>query len=44
MRLKLAFWVSMFLNVHLAGCVLCLMAAFSAGRPKASHPMGCKTS
>ena len=35
---------SMFLCVQTPACVLCLMAAFSAGRPKASKPMGCSTS
>ena len=31
---------SMFLSVQSRGCVPCLMAAFSAGRPNASHPNG----
>ncbi len=34
----------MFLWVQTPAWVLCLMAAFSAGRPKASKPMGCSTS
>src|SRR6266545_1406794 len=29
--------------VHSLGWMPRLMAAFSAGRPKASHPMGCRT-
>src|SRR5215472_1074843 len=29
--------------VHVRGCVLALIAAFSAGKPNASHPMGCNT-
>ena len=44
MRLIVASAWSMFLYVQAAACVLCLMAAFSAGRPKASKPMGCSTS
>ena len=30
-------------DFHVAGGTLCLMAAFSAGIPKASQPMGCNT-
>ena len=44
MRWKLACWVAMLSYVHFAGWLLCLMAAFSAGRPKASQPIGCSTS
>ena len=44
MRRMVASAWSMFRYVHAAACVLCLMAAFSAGRPKASNPMGCSTS
>ena len=35
---------AMFSCVHFPAWVLCLMAAFSAGRPNASNPMGCRTS
>ena len=31
---------SMFPIVHCRGCAPCLIAAFSAGSPKASKPMG----
>ncbi len=34
---------SMFCQVHFAGGTLLAMAAFSAGRPKASQPIGCRT-
>ena len=34
---------SMFSCVHTAGCTPFSMAAFSAGRPKASQPIGCRT-
>jgi len=37
------FMMAMFSAVHLAGCVFLSMAAFSAGRPNASQPMGCST-
>jgi hypothetical protein len=30
-------------RVHFAGGTLFLIAAFSAGRPNASQPMGCNT-
>jgi len=33
----------MLLLVHVRGCVLFWMAAFSAGKPKASQPMGWST-
>ena len=35
--------VAMFSRVHWAGGTLFSIAAFSAGRPKASQPMGCST-
>jgi hypothetical protein len=35
--------VAILSSVHLAGGTPLAMAAFSAGRPKASHPMGCST-
>ena len=35
--------LSMFFNVHACGWILFLIAAFSAGRPKASKPIGMKT-
>jgi len=35
--------VSMLAYVQSAGCVLFLIAAFSAGSPNASQPMGCST-
>ena len=38
-----AFMVAMFSYVQTAGCTPLSMAAFSAGRPKASHPIGCRT-
>ena len=38
-----AFMVAMFSYVHTAGCTPLSMAAFSAGRPKASHPIGWST-
>ena len=44
MRFMVARAWSMFLYVQAAAWVLSLMAAFSAGRPKASKPMGCSTS
>ena len=34
---------AMLSSVHASGCVPFLMAAFSAGRPKASQPNGCRT-
>ena len=34
---------SMLAYVHFAGAVRFLIAAFSAGRPKASQPIGCST-
>ena len=37
-----AFMYAMLSRVHFAGGTLFLMAAFSAGRPNASQPMGCK--
>ena len=33
----------MFAYVQSAGCEFFLIAAFSAGRPKASQPIGCST-
>ena len=33
----------MFESVHSLGGVLFLMAAFSAGSPNESHPIGCST-
>ncbi len=33
----------MFAYVQSAGCEFFLIAAFSAGSPKASQPMGCRT-
>ena len=35
--------VAMLSYVHLAGGTLFAIAAFSAGRPKASQPIGCST-
>ena len=35
--------VAMFCSVHGAGWILFSLAAFSAGSPKASQPMGCST-
>ena len=35
---------AMLFGVRTAGCRPSLMAAFSAGRPKESHPNGCNTS
>jgi hypothetical protein len=34
---------AIFASVHSAGGVLFFSAAFSAGRPKESQPMGCST-
>ena len=34
---------AMLASVDFSGWIPCLMAAFSAGRPKASHPNGCRT-
>ena len=34
---------AMFARVEVSGWIPPLMAAFSAGRPKASHPNGCST-
>ena len=34
---------AMFSRVHFAGWTFCFIAAFSAGRPKASQPMGWST-
>jgi hypothetical protein len=34
---------AMFSRVHFAGGTPLAIAAFSAGRPKASQPMGCST-
>ena len=34
---------AMLSKVHFAGGTPFAIAAFSAGRPKASHPMGCRT-
>ena len=34
---------AMFSRVHFAGWMLRSRAAFSAGRPNASHPIGCIT-
>ncbi len=36
--------VAMLSRTHVAGSFLFLMAAFSAGRPNASHPIGERTS
>lgn len=33
----------MFSNVHFAGATLWAIAAFSAGKPNASQPIGCNT-
>ena len=35
---------AMLFQVHSAGCAPSAMAAFSAGIPKASQPIGCRTS
>ena len=35
---------AMFCRVQVSGWIPRLMAAFSAGRPSASQPMGCRTS
>ena len=43
MRCNCARIVAMFSRVHTAGWVLPAIAAFSAGSPNASHPIGCKT-
>lgn len=43
MTIICAFMASMFCSVHFSGCTPRSMAAFSAGRPNASQPMGCKT-
>ena len=43
MTASCSFMVSMLARVHLAGCSPRSRAAFSAGRPKASHPMGWST-
>ena len=43
MRLSWAFMAAMFESVHALGWAPPLMAAFSAGRPKASKPMGWRT-
>ena len=42
-RCSCPFMWAMLSSVHFSGCTLFLIAAFSAGRPKASHPMGCST-
>ena len=34
---------AMFSRVHIAGATPASIAAFSAGRPKASQPIGCST-
>ena len=34
---------AMFCRVHFAGGTPLLIAAFSAGNPNASHPIGCNT-
>jgi len=44
MRLNDVACVSMLAYVQVAGWLLLLIAAFSAGSPNASHPMGCSTS
>ena len=44
MRLNDSACFSMLAYVHVAGWLSLLIAAFSAGRPKASQPMGCSTS
>ena len=38
-----AFCVAMFSYVHSVGSMPRLIAAFSAGSPNASQPMGCRT-
>src|SRR5947209_3524088 len=38
-----SFIFEMFSTVHTPGSTPRSIAAFSAGRPKASHPIGCKT-
>ena len=43
MRLSCVRMFSMFSYVHTAGCTPLSMAAFSAGSPKASQPIGCST-
>jgi hypothetical protein len=43
-RWKEVAWVSMFAYVHSAGWVPFLIAAFSAGNPNESQPIGCSTS
>ena len=44
MLLSCARMVAMFLWVQAAGEAPLSREAFSAGRPKASHPIGCSTS
>ena len=44
MRLNDAICFSMLAYVHVAGWLSLLIAAFSAGRPNASQPIGCSTS
>ena len=39
----LRFMWAMFSSVQISGWDLFLIAAFSAGRPNASHPNGCNT-
>jgi hypothetical protein len=34
---------AMFWRVHFSGCTPRWMAAFSAGMPRASQPIGCRT-
>ena len=43
MRLSWVRMLSMFSYVHTAGCTPLSIAAFSAGSPKASQPIGCST-
>jgi len=42
-RWSCPFMWAMFSSVQVSGCTPCLMAAFSAGSPNASHPNGCST-
>ena len=42
-RCNCPFMWAMFASVDVRGWIPFLMAAFSAGRPKASHPNGCST-
>jgi hypothetical protein len=42
-RWSCPFMCAMLASVQVSGCVLFLIAAFSAGSPNASHPNGCST-